>query len=268
MTGLSKQIQPKTDTYRICTLAYPKPCWYKNPEVQLDAVNDTLIFESWIWFLLKKHFSTGPFADIYTSIVHLYQEVSLQTQLGQMLDLTSQPQGRKDPEILNKFTNEMYEKIVIYKTAFYTFYLPIASAMYLCGYNTPEQHGAAKKISMELGHKFQIQDDYLDCYGKPEEIGKDGTDIKDHKCTWLVVQALRRMNKEQRKILEACYGKEDEKSVNRVKELYNELGITEIYRQQEMDSYDRIVKLMEDSVDILPDLVFRPILDKIHLRPY
>ncbi len=49
--------------------------------------------------------------------------MTLQTELGQLLDLTSQPMDGKID--LNRFTLERYRLIVKYKTAFYTFYLPI-----------------------------------------------------------------------------------------------------------------------------------------------
>lgn len=47
-----------------------------------------------------------------------------------------------------------------------------------------------------------LQDDFLDCYGDPEIIGKiSGGDIKDGKCSWLVVVALQKANSEQQKII-------------------------------------------------------------------
>ena len=46
------------------------------------------------------------------------------------------------------------------------------------------------------------QDDYLDCYGDPAITGKVGTDIEENKCSWLVVQALQRVDPEQRKVLQ------------------------------------------------------------------
>ena len=58
-----------------------------------------------------------------------------------------------------------------------------------------------------LGEYFQIQDDYLDCFGTPEQIGKIGTDIKDNKCSWVINQALLIATPEQRQLLDNNYGK-------------------------------------------------------------
>lgn len=92
---------------------------------------------------------------------------------------------------------------------------------------------ATRDICIELGEKFQIQDDYLDCYGDPKLIGKIGTDIQDHKCTWLLTQALLIVNPEQRKIIEENYGHEEEEKINKIKKLYNELNMPAIYAKQE-----------------------------------
>lgn len=68
-------------------------------------------------------------------------QVTLQTELGQLLDLTSQPMDGKID--LNRFTLERYRLIVKYKTAFYTFYLPIvrisAAVSCACAYVSPDR---------------------------------------------------------------------------------------------------------------------------------
>jgi farnesyl diphosphate synthase len=49
------------------------------------------------------------------------------------------------------------------------------------------------------------KDDYLDCYGDPKITGKVGTDIEECKCSWLVVQALRKSTPEQLQILKVDF---------------------------------------------------------------
>ena len=53
--------------------------------------------------------------------------------------------------------------------------------------------------------QYKIKDDFLDCFGDPEVIGKIGTDIEDNKCSWLIVQALSKANGEQRKRLDVIF---------------------------------------------------------------
>lgn len=92
--------------------------------------------------------------------------------------------------------------IVVYKTAFYSFYLPVALAMrmvrrlpvnlllpalaliiaayfafYQVGVTDEAAYELALSILLPLGEYFQVQDDYLDCYASPEVLGKIGTDI-------------------------------------------------------------------------------------------
>lgn len=95
-----------------------------------------------------------------------------------------------------------HQQIVIYKTAYYSFYLPVALGMRYAGIYSDEAYATALSILIPIGEYFQIQDDYLDCYGTPEQIGKIGTDILDNKCSWNINVALQRANEQQRKVLD------------------------------------------------------------------
>jgi farnesyl diphosphate synthase len=237
-----------------------QPCWFRLEEVKLIAINDSFILESCVYKILKRYFGSEPY---YVQLVDLFLEVTRQTELGQLLDLTSQPQGGVID--LNRFTLERYSSIVKYKTAFYSFYLPVALGMIVSGISSPALYSRAKEILCIMGEYFQVQDDYLDCYGSPEVIGKIGTDIQDNKCGWLVIQALLKATPKQRKVLEKNYGRHDAKAVDAVKALYREMDIESIYKAYEEKSYREIQSMLEAEKD-LPKEVFEFLLKKIYKR--
>nr|XP_057940563.1 farnesyl pyrophosphate synthase isoform X2 [Doryrhamphus excisus] len=237
-----------------------QPCWYKKDGIGLDAINDAFLLEGSIYRLLRRHCRTQPY---YLHLLELFTETSFQTELGQTLDLMTAPPGQID---LNRFTTERYKAIVKYKTAFYSFYLPVAAAMYMAGIEDEEEHKNAKHILLEMGEFFQIQDDYLDCYGDPAVTGKIGTDIQDNKCSWLVVTAMEVLTAEQRAELEACYGRHDDASVRKVKALYDALQMPSLYRKYEDESYRRLQKLIARHAQNLPHAVFLNFAKKIYKR--
>ncbi|XP_064216592.1 farnesyl pyrophosphate synthase-like [Aotus nancymaae] len=159
-------------------------CWYQKPGMSLDAINDAILLEACIYHLLKLYCWEQPY---YLNPIELFLQSSYRSEIGQTLDLITAPQGNVD---LRRFTEKRYKSIVKYKTAFYSFYLPVAAAMYMARIDGKKEQANAKKILLEMGEFFQIQDDYLDLFGDPSVTGKVGTDIQDNKCSWLVVQCL------------------------------------------------------------------------------
>lgn len=101
-----------------------QPCWYKLDDVKFIAVNDSLMIENCIYYILKKYFSHLP---SYVKLMELFHETMLITTIGQSLDLQT---ANCD---ISCFTMDRYKAIVDHKTAYYTFYLPIALGMHLAG---------------------------------------------------------------------------------------------------------------------------------------
>ena len=237
-----------------------QPCWYLKEDVKMVAINDSFILESCVFKILKRYCGTEPY---YLQLLDLFIEVTRQTELGQLLDLTSTPVGQKVD--LSRFSMERLTMIFKYKTAFYSFYLPVALGMIVSGVTDRKMYDKAREILCKMGEYFQIQDDFLDCFGTPEQIGKIGTDIQDSKNSWLVVTALQICNSRQRKVLEDKYGSHDMKKVERVKKLYRELDLKSIFETYEEESYVEIKRKIDEYKE-LPTEVFMFLLGKIYKR--
>ncbi|KAH2436399.1 hypothetical protein KXW35_002830 [Aspergillus fumigatus] len=239
-----------------------QPCWYRHPGVGLIAINDAFMLESGIYVILKKHFRSHP---AYADFLELFHETTWQTELGQLCDLITAPEDKVD---LDNFSMEKYMFIVTYKTAYYSFYLPVALALLYLELATPENLQQTHDILIPLGQYFQVQDDYLDAYGDPAVIGKIGTDIQDNKCSWLINQALQRCNTEQRKLLDTAYGRKDSELEAKVKALYKELDLEKVYKEYEEKTVGEIrskIAAIDESQGLKKE-VFEAFLGKIYKR--
>ncbi|KAI9720341.1 MAG: Farnesyl pyrophosphate synthetase [Chrysothrix sp. TS-e1954] len=237
-------------------------CWYLRREVGNIAINDAFMLESSIYILLKRHFR--PHAD-YLAMLELFLDVDFRTEMGQQCDLLTAPEDRVD---LGDFSMQKYTFIVKYKTAYYSFYLPVALALHYCGKATRRNLEQAEEILIAMGEYFQVQDDYLDCFADPETLGKIGTDIQDNKCSWLVNQALKKVDARQRKVLDDNYGRKDGECERKVKVVYKELELEEDYRRYEEEVVGTIRKRIEevDESEGLKREVFEAFLKKIYKR--
>lgn len=166
------------------------------------------------------------------------------------------------------FDDKTYHTIVKYKTAYYSFSLPIRLAFYLAGITDEKVHIKAEKILLKCGTFFQVQDDFLDCFGDPEIIGKVGRDIEEGKCCWPFVTALKLCNEEQKARLVENYGKDNPIAVKEVKKVYKQLDLEKVYSEFEEQSYQEIKLLIDEfeHSDRVPLEVFEWVLEKIYHR--
>lgn len=239
-----------------------KPCWYRQEGVGMVAINDAFLLESTIYTLLKKHFRSHP---AYLDLIELFHEVTYQTEIGQLADLLTAPEDKVN---LDNFSMDKYRFIVVYKTAYYSFYLPVALALHQLNIGSTKNLKQAEDILIPMGEYFQVQDDYLDNFGLPEHIGKIGTDIMDNKCSWLVNQALQIATPEQRRILEENYGRKDKDNEAVIKKLYDDMKLEQRYKEYEEKVVGEIKEKIAniDESEGLKKEVFEAFLAKIYKR--
>ncbi|CAG5055684.1 unnamed protein product [Parnassius apollo] len=115
-------------------------------------------------------------------------------------------------------------------------------------------------------HNLFNENDLTDLFDDDKRTGKTGSDIQAGKCTWLAVTALQRCNKTQRKEFEACYGSWEPENVRRIRKLYEDLNILNIYFHEERATYEATVnKIQSLPSNALPSPdFFQIILDKYY----
>lgn len=104
----------------------------------------------------------------------------------------------------------------------------------------------------KIGLAFQLQDDYLDCYGDPAVFGKQiGGDICCAKKTFMLINAFNRANEAQKAELNRLLNDVDEREekVAGVLALYDELEIPALCRER-METLYAEARRIFDSLSI------------------
>ncbi len=58
---------------------------------------------------------------------------------------------------LSRYTLPTYMRIVTYKTAFYSFYLPVACGLLIGGHGGADELRLARSICVKMGQYFQVR---------------------------------------------------------------------------------------------------------------
>jgi geranylgeranyl diphosphate synthase type II len=155
---------------------------------------------------------------IFRDLAKLFSKTAIEVCEGQQYDV--------DFETRDDVTISEYIKMIEYKTA-----VLVGAAMKMGAIiaETSEEHAnLIYDFGLNLGIAFQLQDDYLDCFGNPETFGKQvGGDIIENKKTYLYLKALEFAKPEEREQLLHLYSiqpNDNSEKIESVKEFFNQTG--------------------------------------------
>lgn len=226
---------------------YNKPTWHTLPDVGVNqAILDAAFLETGANILILNHLSSHPQCiNILKSILKSFSI----TNVAQIFEL----QQFKMEEV------EKYQNFI----KFYHYNLPlIKSALYLANIDDESIHAIAEEICLEIAVFHKIHDDVTCVFSPFSDIQKSCTDISEGRPTWLAVEAYKRGNQEQRKILENHYGVNNKASVAEVYKVFTQLKLKEAYDELKEDFYeDMHFKIHNKLPKCIPPKLFIDLLD-------
>lgn len=193
------------------------------------------------------------------SVTECFSQTAQEVCEGQQLDM--------DFEKLSNVSLADYKHMITQKTSV----LLAASAKIgaLRADASPEDAQSVYEFGKELGIAFQLQDDLLDVYADDTKFGKKvGGDIIQKKKTFLMLSALQ---SDQASKIESIYenNKDEKDIVEKVKEIYAQLGIAEKTKAEIKQHHNRANELLQ-SISVRPERkkAIQSLVDYLLLRDY
>ena len=188
---------------------------------------------------------------IFKDLARLFSKTALEVCEGQQYDVDFE--NRDDVSIPE------YLKMIEFKTA-----VLVAAALKMgaiIAETNAENANLIYDFGLNLGIAFQLQDDYLDCFGNPETFGKQvGGDIIENKKTYLYLKAMEFASAEEREELLHLYSiqpHDNAEKIASVKEIFVQTGAAESTQKAIEDftlkSFETVAKMQisEDKKMVL-----------------
>lgn len=175
-------------------------------------------------------------------VIEIVNELTTNVLIGQIEDFIL--------PFKNDYRERDIMKIHHYKTATYTFDMPLRSGSILAGVNDKDKNmDALRKYAKYAGIAFQIRDDILGIFGEEDKTGKpSNSDIKEGKKTLLVFKAEQNASRRQLSTIKDLLGKKNliEKEANIFREIIVDTGSLEYSKIKCKQYVDKAKRSLEE----------------------
>jgi geranylgeranyl diphosphate synthase, type II len=170
-------------------------------------------------------------------ILQLYNATAIRVCEGQQLDM--------DFEVRERVTMEEYLHMIELKTSvLLAASLQIGSILGGAGAGNQQ---AIYQFGKNLGLAFQVQDDYLDCYGDATKFGKQvGGDIVAGKKTFLLIKTLEVAGETQLRKIRELERAGDAEKVAGMLQLFHDCGVDTWAKELKQQYHEAALRCLED----------------------
>lgn len=190
-----------------------------NTTVHKKWDNSTAILSGDVMLILAYQIFENYEANIFVPMATLFSKTAIKVCEGQQLDI--------DFEKKQEISFDEYLLMITYKTAEL---IGVAMKMGAIIANaTIADQEKIYEFGKNLGIAFQLQDDYLDCFGNENDFGKKiGGDIIEKKKTFLYIKTLELLSGDEKSNFISLYNSPYDNSKDKitlVKDMYNKCNI-------------------------------------------
>ena len=208
------------------------------PTVHINYGESTALLAGDVMLVAAYEYLNKIKTDHLHRIITLFNKTAKEVCEGQQLDM--------DFEKRDQVSMEEYLNMITLKTS-----VLLATCMQMGAVLGGAGAGNQQHLyefGKNLGIAFQVQDDYLDCFGDPEKFGKQpGGDILSNKKTFLMIHTMQVASEPQQQELKKLLQTNPEDKVAKVLQLFRDCKADEWAASLKDKYFDVAMKHLDDT---------------------